>query len=64
MSFPDDINVDPREKRNVYTKPKGDTRFSLKKSTSNLTNQVGKKVYGKKAKMLEFNIGGETDSKL
>ena len=60
LSFPEDINVDPREKRKVYEKPKGESRFNLKKSTNEVpTGQ--KKVYGKKAKMLEFNIGDQND---
>lgn len=55
LSFPDDINVDPREKRQVIAKPKGDSRFHLKKSTS--TSVAGtKKAYGKKSKMLEVNL--------
>lgn len=44
------MNVDPREKRNVHAKPKGDSRFSLKKTAS----KGG--AYGKKSKMLEFSV--------
>ena len=54
LAFPNDINVDPREVRKVHVKPKGDARFNLKKSTT--AELGGKKGYGKKAKLLEFNI--------
>ena len=59
LSFPHDINVDPREKRNVHQRPKGENpRFSLKKSTTGqIAGPAAKKGYGKKAKLLEFNIG-------
>ena len=57
LSFPEDINVDPREKRKIHEKPKGEARFSLKKS-SGLNIGTTKKAYGKKSKLLEFNIGG------
>ena len=65
LSFPNNINDDPRETRKVHQKPKGDSRFNLKKSTTGQIAGPGKKVYGKKAKLLEFNIGsGENDSRL
>ena len=64
LSFPEDINVDPREKRKVYEKPKGEARFSLKKSSALNVGAI-KKAYGKKSKLLEFQIGGgETASQL
>ena len=59
LSFPEDINVDPREKRKVHAKPADDARFNLKKSTGVAAiNAIGagKKAYGKKAKLLDFNI--------
>ena len=61
LSFPEDINADPREKRVVHKKPKGDSRFALKKST---TTEGSKKGYGKKAKLLEFNITDDNNSRL
>lgn len=57
LSFPEDINVDPREKRKIHVKPAGEAKYTLKKS-SGLNITGAKKGYGKKAKLLEFNIGG------
>ena len=63
LSFPDDINVDPREKRKVHQKPKGEARYNLKKSTTgNIAG--GKKGYGKKAKLLEFSVEQNVNSEL
>ena len=59
LSFPDDINVDPREKRKVHVKPADDARFNLKKSTGSAAAGIigaGKKAYGKKSKLLDFNL--------
>jgi hypothetical protein len=52
LAFPDDINVDPREKRKIHEKPVGEQRFSLKKSTGTDAKKGG---YGKKAKLLDIN---------
>lgn len=61
LSFPEDINIDPREKRNKHAKPKGEQRFSLKKSTGADGKKGG---YGKKSKLLEFNVKDEPDESL
>lgn len=60
LSFPEDINEDPREKRTVHAKPADDARFNLKKSSgagaTTTLGAGGKKAYGKKSKLLDFNI--------
>ena len=48
----------------MHPKPKGESRFSLKKSTTGNIAGAGKKGYGKKAKLLEFNIEENDNSKL
>ena len=55
LNFPEDINVDPREKRKVHVKPAGEARFKLNKS-SGVALGGGKKAYGKKSKLLELDI--------
>ena len=55
LSFPEDINADPKEKRRVFQKPADDSRFALvKTSNSNQPGQV--KKFGKKGKLLEIAI--------
>ena len=48
----------------MHPKPKGESRFNLKKSTTGNIAGAAKKGYGKKAKLLEFNIEENDNPKL
>ena len=59
LSFPEDINADPREKRRTFAKPE-DSRFALKKTTN--SQQPGQaKKFGKKGKLLEIKLQSQNN---
>ena len=51
LSFPEDINEDPKEKRVIHKKPE-ESRFQLKRDDKEKGQAKGR--YGKKAKLLDF----------
>ena len=59
LSFPEDINADPRERKRTFAKP-DESRFALKK-TSNSQQPGQAKKFGKKGKLLEIKLQSQNN---